>query len=70
MYNDYANLQSILDKKHNEVDILRSDIASLIQENNILKQEKIKADITVITILYTLFHKLSKLNFMYISILN
>ena len=48
MCNDYANLQSILDKKHNEIDILRSDIASLLQENNIVKQEKNKAELTVL----------------------
>lgn len=51
MCNDYANLQSILDKKNNEVDILRSDIAGLIQENNILKQEKNKAEL-IVTILF------------------
>jgi len=42
-----VNLQSILDKKHNEVDIIRSDLAALLQDNNLLKQEKNKADITV-----------------------
>lgn len=57
MCNDYANLQSILDKKNNEIDILRSDISGLIQENNILKQEKNKADTIVSFILIRIKNK-------------
>jgi regulator of replication initiation timing len=41
------NIQNIIDKKTKEIDILRSDIATFIQENNMLKQEKNKAEIIV-----------------------
>lgn len=47
MCNDYSNLQNMLDYKNNEIDILRKDIAVLIDDNNILKQEKSKLELNV-----------------------
>jgi len=47
MCNDFANLQNILDKRNDEINILRSDIANLIEENNMHKQDKSKLELNV-----------------------
>ncbi len=51
MCNDYSNLQKIVNKKHDEIDVLRSDIANLIEENNILKQDKNKLELNVMILI-------------------
>lgn len=44
---DFNNIQNILENKNNEINILRSDVSGLVQDNNFLKQEKNKLELLV-----------------------
>jgi len=45
--NDFADLQVILDSKNKELDLLRHDIANLVEDNNFILQEKNRLEIAV-----------------------
>lgn len=42
--NDFNALQNLLDERNNEIEMLRNDISTLINENNYLKQDKNKIE--------------------------
>jgi len=47
MCQDINNLQDVLDKRNNEIIMLRTDISNLIEDNNLLKKEANKFELTV-----------------------
>lgn len=42
--NDYNSLQNILDERNTEIEMLRNDITTLLNENNFIKQDKDKVE--------------------------
>ncbi len=47
MFNEYANLQIILEEKDSENNILRSDINNFFEDNKKLKKDNIHLESTV-----------------------
>lgn len=42
--NDFNSLQDVLEERNSEIEMLRNDITSLINETNYLKQDKEKLE--------------------------
>lgn len=47
MCQDINNLQDVVDKRNNEINMLRNDISNLIEDNEMLKKEAKKLELTV-----------------------